>query len=151
METFNNGEFKALLKFAKENEDFHRSGWESDVCLSRTYFLGRVEVAYNGEGSIGGYCETWRLTFSQVKRILNDEHFDILSENLTDGPVLWFANVSVLPSFKDKFQIIRDVKRKIFMKNSDAKFVGGEYMGTRKRNKKYKILRFKNGKLSRNN
>ena len=138
----NNTEFKLLLSLSKLCEGFHSSRWESDVCLARSIHEGRVETEFTPGGRIIAYVETWRITQKQVSYILKGR-FDFLRDSINFGEVLWIANVSVHPEFRGDQSIVSSLWKKVLLKNQDATLIGGEYNGTRKREKRFNLISMK--------
>ena len=108
------------------------------VCIVKSYCRGRIET-YKIKDKVVGYVETWRLEKSQMENVLNGK-FSVRTNNTTEGPILWIANITIDEPYRNDKKIVRTLKKIVFKKNKDAELVGGEYNGTRKRHKNYKLI-----------
>ena len=84
-----------------------------------------------------GYVESWRLDYEQFGRLLCSRDFDVGLEDIQHGPILYLANVTVRPDYKNTW-VIRNLRDQLFHKNLDATYFLGEAL--RKKTQPVKIF-----------
>lgn len=91
------------------------------------YFNRLIEcnrINYVSRETLIGVCESWRVDYEQLGRIMCHEPVDIFKENITDGPVAYVNNVIVHPNHRDGL-VLKTLQAECFMKNFGAKYFGG--------------------------
>lgn len=128
-------------------ESWHKNGISDDVL--RVYFKsvlskGRILLCMDGE-RILGYCESWRINFEQLGRILCGAVFCADGENINDGNIAYVANAHILPEYQDGW-VYKFLKDAFLKQNYACEYFVGE--ARRKKHQPFKC--FKRRELIKN-
>lgn len=76
------------------------------------------------DGKIVGYCESWRLNYEQLGRLLCGVHFSPIHEDINSGNIAYVANVVIHPNYR-KTSVLKILKSKfVELNNMCEHFVG---------------------------
>ena len=78
-------------------------------------------------GNLMGFVESFRVTHEQAERLVGRSlfeaenpgkvssiRFDIMQENITDGPVCWLENIAIHYEFRSRFKL-GDIQKGLLM------------------------------------
>lgn len=82
-------------------------------------------ICYVDNGSILGYCEFWRIDFTQFGRLICGDRFIAPFENTTDGNICYVANVWIQKEHRQG-KVFNDLMKRFFRLNYHCDYFVGE-------------------------
>lgn len=102
---------------------------------------GNIITVSDGD-RLAGYCEMWRVDFSQFGRIICGEPFAAVHENILNGQIAYVANTFIQPEYRDG-KVARMLRDRFFEFNQDCT----HFAGTARRKKSEPVKVFKRDQI----
>lgn len=99
---------------------------------------GRVVACTEATGKLLGYCESWRIGYEQLGRIVANEPFNIKDEDIETGKICYVFNVTVHPDFRQGY-VMEYLVSQFFTQN----FMCDYFIGQARRKKHQPLKVFK--------
>lgn len=108
-------------------ETWHRDKLEHD--LAHAYFthllnIGNIITVCVGDKLVG-YCEFWRVNYQQWGRIVCDEKFSAMYEDVSHGQIAYLANIYIEEDHRDS-KVIKMLRDRFFEVNKLCTHFVGE-------------------------
>lgn len=135
---------KQLVDIYYREENWHSFKMESLEAIEYHRILldkGRI-IFYMLDDTVLGYCESWRIDYAQLGRLLCKQSFDASKEDVQNGSICYVANVWIDKEYRGEWQnapIIKAMTYEFFKDNFDADFFCGEAF--RKKHQPFKIYK----------
>lgn len=119
-----------LIQFCHENEG-HQEIINYELCnyLVNIIVKDRILIEWDARG-IAGFMEYFRLDETQFGRIVLGDVFNIIEEDITEGPIAYMANVCVRHDLRGA-ETFKKLQRRFFSENADARYITGTKNGKR--------------------
>ena len=87
---------------------------------------GRIlAVTDREDGSLLGYVESWRINYEQFGRIICQQPFNVLLEDINNGTICYLSNITIHPDHR-RSTVINTLKDKFFLQNNMCEYFVGE-------------------------
>jgi len=129
-----------LIAFHRKEKWHQKELSDADLTLYFESVLrkGRLLLCQDSNGNVLGYCESWRITFEQLGRILCGESFSAVHENINDGNIAYVANAHIAQEHRDSW-VYKYLRSQFFKQN----FMCTHFVGEARRKKSEPFKCFK--------
>ena len=123
-----------LIEIYFECEDWHNTKLTRQQ--SENYFRKLLEkgnlITYSNFKWIIGYIEYWRINLDQLGRLLSDQPFYPMDEDISTGEICYVANIFIREPNRNS-RVIQYLKTTLEFKCRNCKYITGHEMSHSKR------------------